>query len=199
MLPLPPGSEDPRELADWLELNAFLNKDGQASLDDLRDALRSGVLGYETGTAPQEQPEQLEQVAANVVVEISDRQRRARSGYPFKLRKSSLERTIRASRGFSSTYAFCLMLSYLPWDQQRMADCHPERIFEELSCSVAKEYVGGKAVRFGWPRARSVMPGGFGKAIAELCRRIGEGDGYLGTYSTGDEKDGAWTWSLGAR
>ena len=71
-----------------------------------------------------------------------------------------------------------------------MADCHPERIFEELSCSVAKEYVGGKAVRFGWPRARSVMPGGFGKAIAELCRRIGEGDGYLGTYSTGDEKDG---------
>ena len=77
MLPLPPGSEDPRELADWLELNAFLNKDGQASLDDLRDALRSGVLGYETGTAPQEQPEQLEQVAANVVVEISDRQRQS--------------------------------------------------------------------------------------------------------------------------
>ena len=189
MLPLPPKTNDTLELADWLELNALIGTAGQASLDNMRDALRSGSLGAEPDAPPDRQSAHLESIAAGVRSEIEDRSQRAQSAYPFSLRGSSLERAIRRNGRFSSTYAFCLMLSFLSWDDRKLAGHYPDRIFEEVSCLVARRYTGGRALRFGWPRSKTVLPGGFASAVEVLCKRVGEGLGYRSDYATGTEKD----------
>lgn len=189
MLPLPSDSTESLELADWLEMNALVGRSGQASLDDMRNALRIGALGAKIDASATEQPAQLEGIAAQVKSEIDDRVRRSRQGYPFKLRGSSLERTIQSDRIISSTYGFCLLLSWIPWEEQRHAGHFPDRMFEELSCLAARHYVGGKSVRFGWPRHPSALPGPFAKAVEKLSERIKEGTGYRADDSTGKERD----------
>lgn len=189
MLPLPPGNEDPRELADWLELNALVGRAKQANLDDMTDGLRTGVLGSSAQELPPQQADRLEGIAASVRAEIQSRVRQAREAYPFRLRGSSLERTITNDRCRSSTYAFCLMLSVTSWEQRRRKGYFPDRIFEEVSCLAAKRYLGGEALRFGWPRVRGVFPRRFDQAVEKLCVRIGEGTGYRNNYATGNEKD----------
>ena len=189
MLPLPSASENTQELADWLELNALVSRAGQVSLDDMRNALKVGALGYGSGALPFEKSGRLEELAAEVWTEIEKRYRRSRRAYPFRLQGSSLERTIRSDRRLSSTYAFCLMLSFLPWEDKRLPGYFPDRMFEEVSCLVAQRYVCGIAVRFGWPRVRSVLPSRFSEAVAKVCVRIGEGVGYRTTNATGGERD----------
>ena len=189
MLPLPPGNEESRDLADWLELNALVGRAKQVSLDDLRDGLRTGAIGFNAQQLPPEQANLLEEIAGDVRTELESRSRWAREAYPFRLRGSSLERTISSESCLSSTYVFCLMLSVLPWDTQRFTGYFPDRIFEEVSCLVAEKYINGKAVRFGWPRVKSVLPSKFEKAISKLCMRMGEGAEYRADLATGYEQD----------
>ena len=189
MLPLPSKSGDALELADWLELNALIGTAGQVSLDNLRDALRSGSLGSEPRSSNEEKSARLEAIAAGVHSEITDRMNRTKSAYPFRLQGSSLERAIRRNSRHLSTYAFCLMLSFVSWDDRKISGYFPDRVFEEISCLVARRYIEGKAIRFGSPRVSSVLPGGFGDAVEKLCTRIGEGAGFRDEYATGSEKD----------
>ncbi len=175
MLPLSSLELEVADLADWLELNALIGTAGQASLDDLTRALKNGALGQSLGATSQEQTMQLEGLAAEVGAELAARANLAPSGYPFKLRGGSLERVRRFAGQRYSTYAFCLLLSCLPWDQQRVSGHFPERTFEEIACKVASRYLCGKGIRFGWPRHSSVIASRFGKAISDLSRRIGEG------------------------
>lgn len=189
MLPLPTDGLEPRHLADWLELNALISVAGQTSLDDLRHALGAGELGSTVGASPALQSSQLEQLAAEVSLEIDDRTRRTRGAYPFRMKKSSLERTIRPDRSLDSTYAFCLLMSSISWDNQRLKGFFPERMFEEISCLAAERYMDGDAVRFGWPRFKGTLPGSFGKAVEALCARMGEGIGYRDDKAKGDEQD----------
>ena len=188
MLPLPARTDDAWELADWLELNALVSQAGQASLDDMRDGLRTGAPGYGADGLSQ-QADQLEEIAANVRSEIASRAKRARRGYPFRLKGSSLERTIHKDRRSSSTYAFCLLLSVIPWKDQRSPGYFPDRIFEEVSCCAVGNYMGGKALRFGWPRKGAKLPSRFDAAVTKLCVRVGEGTRYCDTNATGAEKD----------
>lgn len=178
MLPLPAEYEEPWELADWLELNALVGSGRQASLDDVRDGLRAGTLVFRANAMPQQQGDMLEEIAAGVQEELESRVRRAKRAYPFRLRGSSLERTIPSAGRCSSTYAFCLIISVLSWENQKLTGYFPERIFEEVSSLVAKEYLGGKALRFGWPRVASVLPSKFDDAVSGLCSRMEEGAGY---------------------
>lgn len=189
MLPLPSHSGDTLELADWLELNALIGTAGQVSLDNLRDALRSGSVGSEPGSSRENQSARLEAIAARVRSEIADRMSRTRSAYPFRMVGSSLERAIRRNRRPLSTYSFCLMLSFVSWDDRKIQGHFPDRVFEEIACVVARRYIEGKAIRFGSPRVSSVLPAGFGSAVEKLCSRVGEGAGFRDEYATGSEKD----------
>lgn len=189
MLTLPSKSYDPLELADWLELNALIGTAGQANLDNLRDALRAGSLGSEPGASKEQHSARLESIAASVRSEIADRRDRTKSAYPFRLEGSSLERVIRRNSRPLSTYAFCLMLSYVSWKDRKVQGHFPDRVFEEISCLVARRYIEGKAVRFGWPRVSTVLPSGFGSAVDKLCRRMGEGAGFRRGSATVGEKD----------
>ena len=190
MLPLPSHSQETPELADWLEMNALVGKAGQVSLDDLRTALKVSSSGHIQNVSPEHRTIQLEGIVANVARELAYRSTLAGRSYPFKLRGSSLERRyLNRGRGYS-TYAFCLILSHLPWDERKIAGYFPERTFEEISCLVAQSYLGGESVRFGWPRVRSQLPSRFGQAVNELSRRVGEGGGYDPLGATAVEKDG---------
>ena len=186
MLPLPDGHNEPAELADWLEFNVLVGRGRQANLDDMRDALRTGALGYSADEAP---VGRLEEIAADVQAEIASRAQRAQRAYPFHLKGSSLERRISSADRCSSTYAFCLAVSFLSWEKQNLAGHFPARIFEEVSRLVAQQYLGGNALRFGWPRVTTELPSKFGDAVTKLCERMGEGAEYRPNDASGDEKD----------
>ncbi len=189
MLPLLYGNEETWELADRLELSALFGRSGQASLTEIIDGLRIGSLGSSVEEGHEQRTNWLEETAAGIRTEIEYRSRHTKADYPFRLRGSSLERRGRSGGFSASTYAFCLMLSVIPWEERREAGYFPERIFEDISCEAAEVYLSGKSLRFGWPRKGNGIPSNFGQAVATLCRRIGEGDGYRDCDATGDEKD----------
>ena len=189
MLPLPAEYEEPWELADWLEVNALVGSGRQVSLDDMRDALRAGALAPRYSSMLQHQDDGLEDIAAGVQIELASRAESTGRAYPFRLRGSSLERTVSSAGRCSSTYAFCLIVSVLSWEKQKLAGHFPERVFEEVSCLVAEEYLGGNALRFGWPRVASVLPSKFDDAVSRLCSRMEEGAGYKNKNPSGHQRD----------
>ncbi len=153
------------------------------------DGLRIGSLGSSVEDPSVQRLSRLEEAAAGIRTEIEYRSRQARGEYPFRLQGSSLNLRGRSSALGASTYEFCLMLSAISWEDKRVRGYFPERMFEEVSCQAAETYLGGKSLRFGWPRKGSGIQANFGKAVATLCRRIGEGDGYRDCNATGYEKD----------
>ena len=176
-------------MADWLELNALVNTGGPVSIGDMRTALRAETRGCSPNARRETQQVQLETLASAVHTELQSRGVWAGPGYPFRLRRSSIVRAPSKRNCLSSTYAFCLMLSYLPWRTPQITGHFPERIFEEISCLVAMRYIGGEGVRFGWPRVRSVIPSKFEAAVDVLCNKMGEGEGYKAGEATEDEND----------
>ena len=153
------------------------------------DGLRIGSLGFSVEETRAQRLSRLEETAAGIRTEIEYRSRHARGEYPFRFRGSSLERRGGSSGLSASTYAFCLMLSAISWEDKKVRGYFPERIFEEVSCQAAEAYLGGKSLRFGWPRKGGGIPSDFGQAVARLCKRIGEGDGYCDCDATGEEKN----------
>ena len=189
MLSLPFDTQDPSDFADWVEMNVLVGRAGQASLDDLRTALKASSR-YAQNEPSEQRTIQLEGIIGSVGNELKSRSELTRGAYPFRVRGSSLERRRLRGAGLRSTYAFCLMLSYLPWDSKRLTGHFPERTFEEISCLAAERYLGGRSIRFGWPRVSSRLPKNFGEAVEGLSKRVAEGDGYKSLEATGVERDG---------
>lgn len=182
MLPFPARASDPIVLADWLEVNALADKNRQVSLEILvTAALSSSVFQSDRSDF-----ESAEYFLPSVVEELSFRKNY--SSYPFTLTGSSLE-CLHGYDVTKSTYMFCLALSALPWDTPRITGCSPERVFEEISVCSLRNYINGEAVRFGWPRARTVLPSRFSDAIARISELTGEGGGPTESAVNSDKKD----------
>lgn len=176
MIPLPDASTDPIQLADWLEVVALLSADGNSSAGDLRSALNRGSILDPVGDEFGGVDEALEELGMQVFRELELRSVAASAGYPFLVR-GGLIRTRSTWKDYSS-YTFCLCLSHFRWKRPARSPYFPDRLFEALSADAAGTWVGGKAVRFGSPRVRSELPGGFAKALDALCRlHIREGAG----------------------
>jgi len=69
-------------------------------------------------------------------------------------------------------YVFCLLISYCEPARRKVQNIKHEMMFEQLSCLAAREYVGGKVLRFGAPR-KELAPG-FSNALTQLCGHVGE-------------------------
>lgn len=132
---------------------------------------------------------QMESIIATVIGELAERSTLAGDAYPFRLNGSSVERKNRSRGRRYSTYAFCLLLSYIPWGKRKVKGHFPERTFEEISCLAAERYLGGQSVRFGWPRLSSRLGRPFGKAVDELSKLVSEGSGYDPSQATSTERD----------
>ena len=91
MLRLPSRTPDPTGLTDWLEMNSLVGKAGQASLDDLRRALKASSW-FAHGGSSEQRTIQVEDVVAQVGREVKVRSELTRNAYPFRVRGSSLER-----------------------------------------------------------------------------------------------------------
>ncbi|MBC8447855.1 MAG: hypothetical protein H8D78_08900 [Chloroflexi bacterium] len=156
---------DPLRLADWLELHALCSPDHNSSRGDLESALRTAAL------LELDDDEEIELKLLEVFWELEERARAAEQAYPFDLAFRGGVLELRSNWESFPAYVFCLCLSYFGSE-----DAAPRKLFEEVSRLAARGYLQGEAVGFGSPRTE--LPRSFSVAIAELCQRIGEGEGY---------------------
>lgn len=175
MFPLPTPATDPILLADWVELCAFKSADGNYSMGDLERALESSGVMEASADAPAEEgadPEAIATKCVDVFHELEARAAGAAEAYPFTLSERGLLQFAIQADTFSP-YMFCLCLSYFRVNQVRGVRVFPRRLFEDLSCAAARNYVDGKALRFASPRAD--LPRAFRPALHQICTLVGEG------------------------
>lgn len=179
MLPLPGDNTDPIRLADWIEANTLLTKDGNCSIGDLQSALTSGSIFEENSPG-------LEATLAAVAIELDGRQSTSGGGYPFTFENGAKLQLKAATKTLDSVYVFCLLLSYLDWEQAAGVEEKAARMFEQISTEAARRFLGdasdsAKAFRFGSPRSGDAVgcaPKPFSSAIdklAKVCIREGAG------------------------
>src|SRR5207244_9530100 len=108
------------DVADWLELNALLSDDHNASAGDIeRELDRLNVSDRES-------------VIGNIFLEIDRRQQATgEHAYPFARDVTSIEVT--ANKTDFPTYFFCLALSYFGWKPRKKAPHNPWLLFEDIS------------------------------------------------------------------
>ena len=157
-IPLPSDVTDPIVLADWLEVLALTAADGNASHGDLQRALNRLAVDNANG------------ICSDAMCELNRRVAATGSNYPFTFSGTLL----RAKGDWRAhvPYVFCLFLSYCNDRKKRVTGIRHDVMFEQLSCLAAREYIGGKALRFGSPR--NELPRGFVDAITAVCREVQE-------------------------
>lgn len=166
MLPLPTPTDE-INLADWMELCALVSQDTNFSLGDAERVLRQSATIVDA---------RIEEVLAEISYELRYRETAAADAYAFEFSGTSIQLKAEPERYYH--YIFCLCLSYFAWEADPEHNVFPARMFEQLSCLVAKSFVGGEAIRFAAPREGPV-PTAFRDAVDYLCRHIGEGEGML--------------------
>lgn len=155
---LSPAENDPIKIVDWIELQALTSADKTCSLEEVRTYIDADGTLKDDGKLPHESSERL---IASSISEIRRRIRNTGPAYPFSFSGTILKASV--SKKYMP-YIFCLLIVdreyYNPGAQE------PARMFEHLVCEAAKSYIGGNAVRFGWPR--DSMATGICDAINEL-------------------------------
>jgi len=178
-------------LADWVEIHAFRDRDGNGSHVDLMKALR--MSGTADALDEDEGLEFLiggyEGAVESAFTEIEDRFRAcgAKDGaYPFELETDYIAM---AKNTRSSVYTFLLLLSCFG---DRAGLRQGAKLFEEVCAKAAEAYLGGAHINvksrvFGFPRR--VLPKRFESALQSLCDEIREGTGARKRPNSSDQKD----------
>lgn len=186
---LEPADKDPVKIADWAETEALYSQTGRVSFEALRagidmdgtavediqdDEETEGAMEEERVLPGYSLYEQSEVMVADVMAEIERRISIAKEAYPFKLSSGMLR--LRTDYDKCLPYIFCLLVA-------DRAICSasaklPPRLFEHLVTEALEKYLGGKAVRFGWPR--DTMPAVTNDAIDKLAEMMKDEriDGY---------------------
>jgi hypothetical protein len=185
-LSLPPDVENPVALADWVELRACLNADGNVSAADVRQALVAAGEPDESdagdaddpaaaATGGTADPPRDEVLAAEAFTELGTREIAAGAGYPFRLEQGLLRRVAAPTDVAALPYVFCLLLS---WRANLDSDAPPkaERMFEEVCGVTLQSLLAGDLFRFGFPRSHLPKTSrDFFPALTELCAVLKEG------------------------
>ena len=159
MIPLPRDRYDAVTLADWLELRALTEPDGNASAADL--------ISARTPAADPDEAVAAEPLVIEVFQELSSRSRACDGAYPFQVIDERVLQTCDDWRAFSP-YVFSLCISYYGWRRTTGGGEAVDALFEELAAEAAGRYVGGQSLHFG-----AAKP--FAEALRLLCERVGEG------------------------
>ena len=184
-----PSSRAPEhELADFAELLCWQQE--TTSVVALAQALgRLAENEYSDGVPEEDEiPRDIE----GAYQEIERRIEACDGFYPFEVRQNGnvlyASSTSRNSKHL--IYKFLLLATRLNMNKNSVhAGIDGTRLFEELSAEAARDYLG--------PRARSMVFGtasgttNFPGKVNELCRRMGEGNGYANrTSDQANQKDG---------
>ena len=175
---LPPEWRDAIKLADWLELTCLESGDKNASAGDL---VRTLQIRVENDNAVELSLEAISEVEQRIIA--------SGNSYPFALNGASLLQ-VKDDGDWHQyiAYIFCLCLSYYGWQQETNALVNPWLLFEELSCIAAEQYVHGKVFPFG--KRCSENRDAFTRAVNDLCKAIGEGQGLRPQTHQGQQDDG---------
>lgn len=183
-LKVPSATAGPVDLADYLELRAFLAANRSSSLQDLiADIRRTGTSeeldqSEDDGNEAPGDPgsERSEACAQDAFEEIGDRLAACgqSDGYPFNLGTRHIQLQGDAEQ---AAYTFLLLLARFGL-RAGPSNSHPERLFEDLCRNAAENYfggvtAGGNAVHFGFPRR--VLPRAFPHALRELLHALNDG------------------------
>jgi len=195
---VPKLSDSAEEKADWVELYALKDDDGNASFSDLLTAL--GISG--TADAAEEDDDDAEDLpdemsdddryegaGEDAFLEITDRLEscgRTSAGYPFEVAGSAV---VCRDTTLTSVYVFLLLLSRYG---HKAGGADGAKIFEEVCAKAAESYLGAlethvRSYVFGFPRR--IGPRGFAKALDALCAELGEGCRRSGSATSPDQKD----------
>jgi len=180
-----PGDfNQPDKLADWLELSALFQADGNASAGDLERKLRQLSCAN------------VESLIGSVFTEI-DRRVLATTpaAYPFSRADTSI--SIKGKISDYPAYIFCLAVSFYGWKPYRGAAANPWLLFEEICGFSAKRYIGGESIVFGTSsRSGSKAKNVFQLRVTALSKALGEGDGFRPQkkFSTKDGKLDVVAW-----
>ena len=176
------------ELADFAELTAW--RDGGTSTTALsRSFGRIEENDYGDGV-PEEDAADRDAEEACVEMEARSRACGGSAGYPFLIgaRGNTLARCPGKLNCRQLVYLYLLLATRLNMrDNRRHAEIDGASLFEKLSAGVARAYLGSRAESMVFGSASGT--GGFRARVADLCRRLGEGNGARDAVSP-NAKDG---------
>lgn len=184
----PSTRAEAHELADFVELVAW--RDGRMSTIDLeRHLSRLDEIDYSRGV---QEEDELNPRAAAAFVELERRYDACAGSYPFDIDDNGQAVRLEPTRCRSTDaaiYMYLLLATRLDMNAERThRGVDGTALFEELAAEAARAYLGGrsKSLVFG------VAPGpSFAQKVDDLCRRIGEGDGFVDRDGSGPTaKDG---------
>ncbi len=186
LIPSPASDAVQVDAADWAEITALFRKDGIVSREDLSRALhrRSGI-----------RESRAQELAEDAFNELADRVESCGSGrseinkYPYSLDSSqvllSLRKPFRMSSNFGLLYWFLLFVTRADMSSERRAldGVDPTKVFEQLCADVLRTFWGGDSNLSGSMVVGTAGPGvgganRFQTKIADLCKNLGEGNGW---------------------
>jgi hypothetical protein len=188
LLQVPSPETDDRlvNLADWVEIKALLESDGNASQEDLARAVQRAYSVDETDART---------LAGDVFKELADRQNACTPipgkdrtwEYPFELNATGSLLSFRGkftSRSRAGMlYTFLLVASRADMDAQRkLENLDPAVIFERLCADILLNFWGGRSdfsdsLVFGTARKKATHNHRFHSNIENLCEMLKEGRG----------------------
>lgn len=185
-VPSPEAEDKLVNLADWVEVKALLESDGNASQEDLARAVGRAYSMDETAAKG---------LAAEVFKELGDRHdcciplpgKGHEWEYPFTLNASgsllSLRRDIEPRKKPGVLYKFLLVASRADMDAQRKLEgLDPAALFEQLCADILLNFWGGRTDRsgaliFGTAKSKTAQNRKFQSNIESLCSTLKEGRG----------------------
>jgi hypothetical protein len=206
-VPSPEADDRLVNLADWLEVKALLDTDGNASQEDLARAL-SRAYSMD-GTAAK-------RLAGDVFKELQDRNDscvpvpgKSDWEYPFTVSQTASLLSLRAKLGPTTKrgllYTFLLVASRADMDVQRKLEgLDPTILFEQLCADILLNFWGGPSTLtgslvFGTARTKDQTNQKFETNINNLCATLKEGRGLKDKAKApgaGDGKLGVVVWRI---
>lgn len=168
-----PSSDDPVELADWLEATLFLSGRKYASRSWIRVELQNTVFP-ETGSGADDlDPGPLDEALDNLFIEVARRHAAVPHGYPFRHAVAPASGIELVPGNTHLLYSFLLFLSVSPRVRTASHYCKVDRPFDEVVLAALCQYLGprSRGVRFGTP-ASQPRPRQFSAAIGWLCAEL---------------------------
>ncbi len=207
-VPSPETDDKLVTLADWVEVKALLESDGNASQEDLSRALQRAYSMGETGART---------LSGDVFRELKDRERSCVPlpgkgrvwEYPFTLNASgsllSFRARLMAQSKAGILYIFLLVASRADMDSQRKLDnLDPAALFEQLCADILLNFWGGRtelsgSLVFGTARKMARHNHQFHANIEHLCLNLRDGRGMridAKTPGAGDGKLDVVVWRI---
>lgn len=198
-VPSPETDDKLVNLADWVEIKALLESDGNASQEDLARALQRAYSLSEPESRI---------IASDAFQELKDRETSCVPlpnigpawEYPFALNPAgnllSLRRKLTANSRTGLLYTFLLVASRADMDSRRkLNNLDPTVIFEQLCADILLNFWGGKtelsgSLVFGTARKKAAHNNAFHANIEHLCTQIRDGRGMKAGAKTPGAGDG---------